>query len=325
LTSSAQPVPPNAFGAGFGLAGLAECWVIACEQGHVPAWPGYALLALAAAVWLVTVAFYLRGVIAAPSRFVADVTSDVFGPFAALVVIVPLLLAAIGLAPHAPTAGKICVNIFLALTVLYGGWITGQWIYRPVDLDKMHPGYFLPTAAGGFVASAAASAVGEHRIAEVMLGYGIVCWLILGSMIMGRLFFRPLPPPPLLPTLAIEVAPAAVASVALFALNGGRIDLFASGLAGYGVLMVLAQIRLLPLYLKLSFGLGFWAFTFSWAGVAAATLFWINLERPPGQLVYMWIVLALITAFIGAIAVRSAMALARGNLLPPAPAAVTTG
>ena len=45
-----------------------------------------------------------------------------------------------------------------------------------------------------------------------MFGYGMICWLILGSLIMGRLLFRPMLPAALVPTLAIEVAPAAVAS-----------------------------------------------------------------------------------------------------------------
>ncbi|MGI8880622.1 MAG: hypothetical protein ACR2KJ_08985 [Jatrophihabitans sp.] len=137
---------------------------------------------------------------------------------------------------------------FLVLTVLLGGWFTGQWIYAPVDLDRFHPGYFLPTVAGGLIAAAAAATVGQHRLAEVMLGLGTVCWLVLGSIILGRLLFRPLLPPPLQPTLAIEVAPAAVASLAWFALHGDAIDLVSSFVAGYGLLMVIAQLRLLPAY-----------------------------------------------------------------------------
>ena len=46
-------------------------------------------------------------------------------------------------------------------------------------------------------------------------------WLVVGSIILGRLFFGPRLPEALVPTLAIEVAPGAVASLAWFALNGG--------------------------------------------------------------------------------------------------------
>jgi tellurite resistance protein len=60
-------------------------------------------------------------------------------------------------------------------------------------------------------------------------------------------------PAPLVPTLAIEVAPPALAALALFACSGGRIDIWVILVSGYGMLLVLAQIRLMPLYLRLSF------------------------------------------------------------------------
>jgi tellurite resistance protein TehA-like permease len=70
--------------------------------------------------------------------------------------------------------------------------------------------------------------------------------LVIGSLILARLFFGPTLPTPLLPTLAIEVAPAAVASLAYFAQHGDYVDPVVAFLAGYGVLMALAQLRLFP-------------------------------------------------------------------------------
>ncbi|BCB81583.1 hypothetical protein Pflav_079930 [Phytohabitans flavus] len=97
--------------------------------------------------------------------------------------------------------------MFLVLTLVFGGWITGQWMYGRIDIDQIHPGYFLPTVAGGLIASAAASAVGQHTLANIMLGLGLICWFLLGSLILNRLFTRPPLPAALVPTLAIEVAP----------------------------------------------------------------------------------------------------------------------
>ncbi|MGW0832085.1 SLAC1 family transporter [Streptomyces prunicolor] len=321
---AARRIPLNFFGMSFGLAGLAVTWVTAAEQGHVPRSVGDALLALSAAVWLVTTALYLRYVCAGRGRLSADLLDHVAGPFASLALITPMLLAAQGLAPHAPTVGRVVVDVFLVLTVVLGGWFTGQWIYGPLELDKLHPGYFLPTVAGGLVASAAAAEVGQRRLAEVMLGLGLICWLILGSMILGRLLFRPALPTPLLPTLAIEVAPAAVASLAWFAINGDHVDIVAAGLAGYGLLMVLAQLRLLPVFLRLKFTPSTWAFTFSWAAVATATLHWIDAGHPAGRLLWTYLVLATATALVGGIAVRTLIALGQHRLLPAAAAAATT-
>ncbi|MFF2520708.1 SLAC1 family transporter [Streptomyces liangshanensis] len=311
-----QRIPLNFFGSSFGLAGLAGCWVTAAGQGHVSHRVGDALLALAAAVWLVTVVFYLRYVLTTRGAFAADLFDDVASPFASLAVITPMALASQGVAPYAPTAGKVLVDIFLVLTVLAGGWFTGQWIYGPLALDHLHPGYFLPTVAGGFVASASAATVGQERLAQAMFGLGVACWFILGSMIMARLFFRPPLPALLMPTLAIEVAPPTVGSVAYFALDGNRLDIVAAGLAGYALVMVGAQLRLLPAFLRLRFAASTWSFVFSWAAVVTTTLHWNELGRPDGHTVYTYLLLAAITAFVGGIAARTVLALVRGQLLP---------
>lgn len=323
-TLVARKIPLNFFGMSFGLAGLAEAWATAADQGHVTEVVADVLLCIAAVVWLGTLGGYLRYVLLTRGALRADLLDATAGPFASLAVITPMLLAVYGLAPHALGAAKVLVDIFLVLTLLLGGWFTGQWIYGPLDLDRLHPGYFLPTVAGGLVASASAAGVGQLRLAEVMLGLGIVCWFILGSMIMARLFFRPALPPALMPTLAIEVAPPVVASVAYFTINGGRVDALAAGLAGYGLLMVLAQFRLLPAFLRLTFGPSTWSFTFSWAAVATTALLWNEAERPTGYLVYTYILLAAISLFVGAVAVRTVVAVARRQYLPPAAAPAQT-
>ncbi|MBC3842124.1 TDT family transporter [Streptacidiphilus sp. 4-A2] len=313
---SAPRVPLNFFGMPFGFAGLAGAWLEAAHQGHAPVAVGNTLCALAGIVWVVVLAGYCRYALSTKGGFGRDLSDAVAAPFASLAVVTPMLLAAQGVAPYAETTGKVLVDLFLTLTVLLGGWFTGQWIYGSLELDRLHPGYFLPTVAGGLVASASAGDVGQIRLSEVMLGLGLICWLILGSMIMFRLFFRPSLPGPLLPTLAIEVAPAAVASLAYFSLTAGRIDAFSAALGGYGLLMVLAQIRLLPVFLRLPFTPSFWAFTFSWAAVASAALRWNDYGRPPGHLVYTYLLLAAATVLIGGIAVRTLLAAKRGQLFP---------
>jgi tellurite resistance protein TehA-like permease len=71
-------------------------------------------------------------------------------------------------------------------------------------------------------------------------------WFVvdLDRSIINRLFFTDRLPAALVPTLAIEVAPPAVAAGAYFALHGPTPDVFAYGLAGYAVLMVLVEVRL---------------------------------------------------------------------------------
>jgi tellurite resistance protein len=203
--------------------------------------------------------------------------------------------------------------------VLLAGWFTGQWIYKPLELAKVHPGYFLPSVAGGLVASASAGLVGQLGLAQMLFGLGLVCWIVLGSIILGRLIVGPALPGPLTPTIAIEIAPAAVATFAAFVIDGHQVDTLVRVLAGYGLLMVIAQFRLLPAYRRLSFMPSFWAFTFSWAAVSFAGLFWLGVTHLTGWRAESYIVLAMISAFVGAIAVRTVIALRRGQLIPAPP------
>lgn len=322
---SIPKIPLNLFGIPFGLAGLGDVWTISASHHHSPEIVADVILLVSAAVWLVVVVAYLGHLVGDGAALVRDVLDPVAAPFASLALITPMLLASTGLYPHAQTTGRTITDIFLSLTVLLGGWLTGQWIYRPLDVDKLHPGYFLPTVAGGLIGSAAAAAVGQQRLAEVMFGLGFICWIVLGSIILGRLLLRPMLPPALQPTLAIEVAPAAVASLAWFQIYGDRIDLVIAFLAGYETLMVLAQLRLIPAYRRLPFMPSTWAFTFSWTAVASTAFIWLEGTHVAGYRIWQYLILALITVFIARIAARTVMAIGRRQLLPaPASIAVLT-
>jgi len=307
-------VPPTLFTVALGLAGLGQAWHATEPVLGVPAAVSDAIFALAAAVWLALVAAYAAQ---GWRQVLADLRDPVLGAFVPAGAITAMILggALAAAAPAAFTAGRILVAIFLAGTIVIGGWLTGQWIAGRLDQDSMHPGYFLPTVAGGLVGATVAAGVRLPGVAEASFGIGIGCWLLLGSPVWTRLFFRPMLPAALVPTLAIELAPPAVAGVAYFALTGGAINFAARALGGFCVLMALAQLRFVPLYARLRFSLGFWAFTFSYAAVATDALLWIAIARPPGATAYAIAVVTLITVFIAAIGARTILAAVRGQLL----------
>jgi tellurite resistance protein len=322
--SPARRISPNFFGVGFGLAGLGETWRIAGHYGHAPAGVATALAVLSALAWLTVLLAYLRQVIADRSAWPRDLVDPVMAPFLSLALITPMFLAVLGVAPYAAQLGQLLFDVLLGLTVLVGSWFTGQWIYGSLELDQFHPAYLLPTAAGGLIGSDGAALVGQHRLAEVMFGFGTLSWLFIGSIILGRLFLRPLLPVALLPTLAIEVAPAAVASLAWFDNHGDHIDATITFLAGFGMLMVLAQLRLLPAYRRLPFMPGTWSFAFSWSAVASAAMHWLNDTKPAGYRAEQYLLLAAISILIAAIAVRTVIALGRRqNPSRPLPGSAT--
>jgi tellurite resistance protein len=319
--SGARKVPvriaPGLFGIPLGLSGLAALWVYAGTSFGAPAAVGDVLGVLAAVVWVGLMVAYLRQ---GPRRILADARDATVGPFLAASVMSVYALAGV-LEPHAPGTARAIVIVFLVIGLFVSGLLTGQWLTGGLEEQTFGPAFFLPGIGIGFVGADAAATVGLHTIAQLFFGVGIASWVLISSVTLNRMFFRPRLPPGLIPTMAIELAPAAVAGNAYFLIHPGPPDLLLFALSGYGALMVVAQIRLLPLYRALSFTPSFWSFTFPPANMALFALRWLELEHPAGGNAYAWVLVAAVTALIGAIAARTIVAGAHRQLLPAPSAA----
>ena len=121
----ARRIPPNFFGFAFGLAGLAEVWLLAAHQHRAPAVISAVLAGIAALVWLAVTVAYFRYLTADRLALWKDLRDPIVAPFLSLAVIAPMILAVVGVYPHAASAGRVLFNIFLVLTVLLAGWFTG--------------------------------------------------------------------------------------------------------------------------------------------------------------------------------------------------------
>lgn len=308
-------ITANLFAIPFGLAGLAQCWTAAHDVGAVPIWPATVGWGVDAVAWLLICAVYFgrHHTAAAANRELADPT---FGPFVAVAGIVPMMLGA-ALARAAPTVGQGVFVAALIVTVAIGGWLSGQWILSDISLRQWHPGYLLPTVAGGLIAAAIAARFGHTGLAMAFFGYGVISWMVLGTIIFTRLFTQPALALPLQSTLAIELAPPVVAGLAWFQINGGRADPVAFLLAGYAGLMALVQLRLLPLYNALPFGPAWWGFSFPYAAAVAYLIRWTAVEHSSGERQWIWLLLAVITAALAYLSVRTVTALVGRRFLAP--------
>jgi tellurite resistance protein len=321
--TAARPRPPvritaNLFGVGFGLAGLAAAWQAAAPVTSAPGWVADALAVAAAAAWLAAGSAWITQLLIGQRGLSSELHDQVLGPFVSLLPIVGMLLA-LDLYSHGPGAGRVLFGLFAAATLLLGCWLTGQWVTDRVEFDAVHPGYFLPMVAGGLIAAQGAALLGWPGLSRGLFGIGVLFWLLLGPLILARPIIGPPLPPALSPTLAIEVAPSALAGNAYLALTGGSFDTVTWALTGFTIVMAVMQLRLIPLYRRAPFGPGTWSFTFSYAVAATFALHWISHEHPPGAAAWTWAVLALITAIIAIIAARTVLALTLGQFLPRSP------
>lgn len=308
---------PNLFGISFGIAGLAQAWTVAYGAVNAPEWPGIALWLGAGVLWILTLLAYVDNLFHR-GHVGKEFTHPVTGPFISLIPIVPMLFG-VALRPYADTAGKCIYLIAFAVTVLLGGWLTGAWIRVDMRLVDWHPGYFLPTVAGGLLAAGGAAAFNWTRLSELMFGFGFICWVVLGSILLLRLFTQPALPNHLLPVIAIEFAPPVVAGNVWFAMNGGRADFVASGLAGYALLMALVQISMISSYRTAPFGPPYWAFAFTYVAAVTDVIIWLKVENVDGSRAITYMLLAISTLGYAALAARTVKGLIRGTFLPEFP------
>jgi tellurite resistance protein len=307
-------ITPNLFGIALGLAGLGDAWWAAELALGAPSAVSNAAYVMAAIVWACLVVAYVRQ---GARQMAADLRVPVLAPFVTAAPLTGMVLS-LALAQFSFETGRALVVVFLAATLALGAWLMGHWIITDLESESAHPGYFLPTVAGGLIGAFATAGVQLQTLAELSFGIGIISWLLLGSIVLNRLFFRRLLPVALLPTLAIESAPPAMAGVAYWAVTGGVPDAFAYGLAGYAALMAVIQLRFLPTYRRLQFGPGMWAFTFAYSAIATDALLWIAQSHAPGATAYAVFVLGCITILILAIAARTVVALSQHKFLPAA-------
>ena len=302
--------PPNFFAIPLGLAGLASVWRLMDSFYGTPGAISAVLFIVAATVWFVLAAAGLGKSIRAPRSLLAELRDPVLSPFWSLPWISGMVLS-IGLEPYAYGVAKVAFVGFCIATFLFGGWINGEWIAVPRDAHKFHPGYVLPTAAGGLVAAGGAAGFGLPSLGWLSFGVGIVSFAVLSALIFIRLLFLEMLAPPLVPGLIFLAALPAIAGTDYFELHGAVLGPFEYGLAGYTAFILMIWFRLLPKLWRAGFTAGFWSLTFSWSTIALFAIRWLHIDHPAGQTVYAALAVGGVSTLVGAITVRSLLAIAR--------------
>ena len=301
---TATRIPLNTFAIGFGLAGLAEAWTTAGEFLSLPDLVGQLFWVVAAGAWLwLIVAHTVRGA-RSSETLVGQLRHPAQGPIAALIPIAGMLIAG-ELMSIVYWLGLALYLVSLVATFLFAAWLVSLWLRGGLALESIHGGYLLPTVAAGFIGATCAARAGIELLGWALFGIGLFFWAVMTVLLIIRLAFRPALPDPLVPTMAILVAPPAVAGIAWFQLTTLTPSVVAAMLAGMGLLLLLVQLLLVPMYSKLTFSLGFWSFTFPAAAVVTDALLWVHVRTFPGWQAVSIVLLAVITVLVAAIAVRS--------------------
>lgn len=296
---------PSIFGVGFGLAGLAGTWTITAAHTGFP-------VGFADVFWIVTAVVFVINVTrfsiraGNPVNYIEHSRHPITGPFVSLAPATAMLLGERLFLESAVIGRVVVITAFVVALLLALGFVHNV-LLGVGSIEDLHAGHLLPIVAAGFVGAQSLAIIGAPNTAIGVFAAAVLAWFFVGAALVTRhAFFAPLPDG-LVPTLAIFAAPPVVGGNAWFAIAapGNSDDRIQIALLGITVLLIGSQLMLLPRYLRLSFSLSFWSFTFTTAAAATYGIHWLALTSPPGATAYIWVLFAVATAIVGGIAIRS--------------------
>jgi tellurite resistance protein len=169
----------------------------------------------------------------------ADAASP--GPALLNILVIPLSAAYVVMRLRGSGSFTAVIVLVVALGVLLAQLLS-FWLQGNLPVKALHPGYFLPTAAGGFVCSIGLSLSGWHEAAESAFGVGLFFWLIIGTLIFSRLFTVEPLPDAVKPSLAVLLSPPATAGLAWFFISAATMNTVGYLLLGITIIMLSVQV-----------------------------------------------------------------------------------
>ncbi len=310
-------IAPGLFGIPLGILALAGSWnrlaafgwsqTAGMSQGLL--WLGLALLALL--LLLAGAKLLLHH-----NVFLQELPHPVQGSLLALMPVACLQAVLLLWPSHAgwQLAAYCVIALCLLLQAVIAWHIVAQLATGRMPAELLSPALYVPIVPGGFVGAMALYMAGLPGFAMLLMGMGLGGWALLEMRILNRLFAGPLPLG-LRPTLGIEIAPAAVGTLAALtvwpALSADFI-MVGLGVASGPVLAVLTRWRW---WTATPFSFGFWSFSFPVAVLASCVTEAVRRAGWPPAVALTAVLLA--TALVVFLTLRTLKLLVQGRLLPP--------
>ena len=279
----------------------------------MPPWPALVFLGLAAGAFLAVGAAYAAKWVRYPAAARAELRHPVRMTFVPTITISLLVLATAGQSVAPGVASVLwwlgAVGHLVATLAVVTAWFGRADIVHAT----VTPAWFIPVV-GNVVTPLAAAELGSVELAWFSFGLGLVFWVGLLPLLLQRVLVHDAAlPGRLLPTIAIFIAPPAVAMLAWGALTGDLAGPVARVLwaAAMGfVLVLLAQVGRLH---AIPFALPYWAYTFPLAAATAATIAMAGVRPQAGYDVVAVVMLAATTLLVLSVLAMTLRAAARGR------------
>jgi tellurite resistance protein len=317
IRSRLEHFPVAFFSTVMGMAGLAIAW----EKGHevlsLPETVGLALAAIVAGQLALVLGLFLAKLALHRAAVLDELRHPVKLSFFPTISISFLLLAIAAL-PAVPEVARALWYLGVSLHLLFTLYVINAWMHHPqFEVHHMNPAWYIP-AVGNVLVPVGGVALGHTEISWFFFSIGMVFWLVLLTIIFYRMLFHQPLPERLMPTLFILIAPPAVGFIAYYKLTGS-IDPLARVLFGAALFFTLLLLVQIHRFARLKFFLSWWAYSFPLAAMTIASLVMHEATGVGGYRVLGAALLALTTAVVGLLLVRTTKAIRdRGICLPEA-------
>ena len=263
--------PASFFGMIMGLTGLSIAFMNLAQFYETTAILSKISLVFTLVLMLILIAMYSYKVIRFPREVIAELKHPIKMNFVPTISISLLLLSIAFYALGYIEISKYTwiVGAALQLTLTY--WVLYNWVHHDFFTpEHSNPAWFIPIVGNIIV-----PIVGIHH-APVELSWfffsiGLIFWIVVKSILVNRIIFHTPLQERLIPTLFIFIAPPAVGFISYLALNNHELNQFGMVLYFFGLAMTLLMTVSVGKFIKLSFALSWWAFTFPLAAMAIAS------------------------------------------------------
>lgn len=315
-------VPASFFSMVLGLCGLGTDWRAATRLWGAPAWIGEAVMAVAGTVWVLLALLYANKWLRGGDEARAEIAHPIQCCFVALVPVTAMLVG-MAVLPHSLLLARVLCIAGAVASLAFGAWRHGGLWRGGRAVGATTPVLYLPTVAANLVSAMAAAALGFPELGQLFFGAGVLAWLALESVIVGRLLNGEEMPLPLRATIGIQPAPPAVTLLAYSSITTGPPDLIAHGLLGYAIVQALIVLRLVP-WMRQPFTPSYWAFTFGATAIASSTMRFAARGDDRVFAALAPVLFAVANVVVVGLFAFTLVAALRGRLLPKAAAPVAT-
>lgn len=263
--------PASFFGMIMGLTGLSIAFIELSKIFASTATLMSVSLNFTLFLFVILMMMYTFKIVKFPREVLAELKHPIKMNFVPAISISLLLLSIAFYALGYTELSKYTWMIGAALQLSLTYWVLYNWVHQDFFTpEHSNPAWFIP-----IVGNIVVPIVGVHHapieLSWFFFSVGIIFWVVVKAILINRIIFHTPLQEKLIPTLFIFIAPPAVGFISYLALNNQEINQFAMVLFFFGLAMTLLMLVSAGKFMKLSFALSWWAFTFPLAAMSIAS------------------------------------------------------